>query len=46
MSTNTNYGIGLNLCKSIIEEDGGKISCEYADGNISFNIKYYKQLSI
>ena len=39
-----NFGIGLNLCKLIVEEDNGKISLDFKDGYTKFVIKYYKSI--
>ncbi len=39
-----NFGIGLNLCKLIVEEDNGKISLDFKDGYTKFVIKYFKSV--
>lgn len=40
--SDNNFGIGLNLCKLIVEEDNGKISLENKDSYTKFIIKYFK----
>lgn len=37
----SNFGIGLNLTKLIIEEDNGKINLKVKDGYTIFTIKYF-----
>ena len=40
--SDTNFGIGLNLCKLIVEEDNGKIQVISKNGFNTFRIKYFK----
>ena len=44
-TSSNNFGIGLNLCKLIVEEDNGKIKMENVDGYTSLVIKYYKNVN-
>lgn len=40
--TDRNFGIGLNLCKIIVEKDFGKIYVHSKDNETKFFVKYFK----
>lgn len=41
-----NFGIGLNLCKMIVERDGGKIYLDSKNGITKFFVRYFKMNTI